>query len=216
MGKKRVLIIGAGASGLTAIKCCVDEGLEPVCLERTDDIGGLWNYTDGVREHQACVMKTTVINTSKEMMCYSDCPIPTDFPIFMHNTKVQEYFRLYADKFDMHKYITFNMEILKVEPTEDFETTGQWAVKIQNRKTEEVKDEVFDAVMVCTGHHAEKNIPTFPGLDKFQGRVVHTHDYKDHKGLEDKRVLVIGIGNSGGDVAVELGRICKQVVLYLI
>ena len=95
--KKRVAIIGAGASGLPAIKSVLEEDMIPVCFERTDDIGGLWNYTPEVRgDGQASVMKSTVINTSKETMCYSDFPIPEDFPNFMHNTKVMEYFRLYA------------------------------------------------------------------------------------------------------------------------
>lgn len=70
---------------------------------------------------------------------------------------------------------------------------------------------MFDAVLVCTGHHADKNIPDFPGLDKFKGKITHTHDYKDFRGYEDKRVLIIGVGNSGGDVATELSRISKQV-----
>ncbi len=73
---KRIAVIGAGASGLTAMKCCVDEGLTPVCFERSGEIGGLWNYTTDSKEGQACVMKSTVINTSKEMMPYSDFLIP--------------------------------------------------------------------------------------------------------------------------------------------
>ena len=84
-----VAIIGAGASGLAAIKCCLDEGLRPVCFERTKHIGGLWHYTDQPIEGQACVMKSTVINTSKEMMSYSDFPIPADFANFMHNSQVK-------------------------------------------------------------------------------------------------------------------------------
>jgi dimethylaniline monooxygenase (N-oxide forming) len=86
--KKRVAVIGAGASGLSSIKACLDEDLEPVCFERTGDIGGLWYYTPEVREGVSCVMKSTVINTSKEIMSYSDFPIPQEFPNFMHNTKV--------------------------------------------------------------------------------------------------------------------------------
>lgn len=65
--------------------------------------------------------------------------------------------------------------------------------------------------MMATGHHAEPYSASFPGLDKFKGRVVHSHSYKDHTGYEDKRVLIVGIGNSGGDIAVELGRIASQV-----
>ena len=71
-----------------AIKCCIDEGLEPVCYERSCDIGGLWRYTDTPVEGQGCVMKSTVINTSKEMMSYSDFPIPANYPPFCHNTQV--------------------------------------------------------------------------------------------------------------------------------
>lgn len=66
---------------------------------------------------------------------------------------------------------------------------------------------------MCTGHHADKNVPKFPGLDSFKGEIVHSHDYKTLTGYEDKRIVVIGIGNSGGDAAVELSRVAKQVFL---
>ena len=124
--KKRIGIIGAGASGLPAIKSVLEEDMIPVCFERTDDIGGLWRYTPEVRDDgQASVMKSTVINTSKETMCYSDFPIPEDFPNFMHNTKVMEYFRMYAKEFGLFEHIRFNTEVLKVEKACDFEETGR-------------------------------------------------------------------------------------------
>ena len=111
---KTVAVLGAGASGLTAIKCCLDEGLEPTCFERTDYIGGLWHYTDKVEDGQSCVMKSTVINTSKEMMCYSDFPIPKEYPPFMHNKYVDKYFNLYADEFKLRDRIKFNTEVKHV------------------------------------------------------------------------------------------------------
>ena len=88
-GKKRVAVIGAGASGLTAIKCCLDEGLLPVCFERVDEVGGLWYYTERVREGQGCVMRSTIMNTCKEMMCFSDFPPPSEFPNFMNQQQVR-------------------------------------------------------------------------------------------------------------------------------
>lgn len=209
----KVAIIGAGASGLTAIKCCIDEGLEPVCYERSNDIGGLWRYSDNVTEGQSCVMKSTIINTSKEMMCYSDFPIPAEFPIFMHNTCVQKYFKLYSDKFNLKKYIQFETEILNINKTADFSKTGQWNIKIKDLKSGKVEDLVYDAVLVCTGHHAEKHIPDFPGLSAFKGKVLHSHDYRHPAGFEDKKVLIIGIGNSGGDMAVELSRVASKVFI---
>jgi dimethylaniline monooxygenase (N-oxide forming) len=113
MKKLRVLIIGAGASGLPSIKCCIDDGLEPVCLERSGDIGGLWNYDNSLAtgDDIACVMKSTIINTSKEMMCYSDFPIPAEYPNFMHNKLVLQYLNLYADKFQLRKYIQLDTEV---------------------------------------------------------------------------------------------------------
>ncbi|XP_062616301.1 flavin-containing monooxygenase 5-like [Saccostrea cucullata] len=210
---KKVAVIGSGASGLTAIKCCLDEGLHPVCFERTDHIGGLWYYTDDARDGQACVMKSTIINTSKEMMTYSDFPIPKEYPIYMHNKYVLKYFNMYADKFDLKKYITFKTEVTSVSRGSDFNTTGQWNVTTKDLTTGETKDHVFDAVMVCTGHHADKNIPDFPGLKDFEGKVIHSHDYKHTKGYEDKRIVLIGIGNSGVDAAVELSRVASQLYL---
>lgn len=109
MAKKRIAVIGSGASGLTCIKCCLEEGLEPVCFERSDDIGGLWRYQENPEEGRASIYKSVIINTSKEMMCFSDYPIPDHYPNFMHNSQVLEYFRMYAKEFGLLKYIQFKV-----------------------------------------------------------------------------------------------------------
>ena len=87
---KRVAIIGAGASGLVSIKSCLDEGLEPVCFEKSGEIGGLWYYRDD-RVDQACVYQSTVINTSKEVMCFRWKFAPVYF---------LQYLKFYAIKFN--------------------------------------------------------------------------------------------------------------------
>ena len=129
---KRVAIIGGGCSGLAAIKCCVDEGLKPVCFERTDEVGGLWKYTQQVQDGHACVMRSTVINTSKEMMCYSDFPIPKHYPNFMHNSMVWQYFKDFAKQFQLNQYIRYNVEVIMVTPAPDFDSTGRWNLKCKN------------------------------------------------------------------------------------
>uniref|UniRef100_H2ZGS4 Flavin-containing monooxygenase n=1 Tax=Ciona savignyi TaxID=51511 RepID=H2ZGS4_CIOSA len=206
---KRVCVIGAGASGLTAIKCCIDEGLEPVCFEKSHDIGGLWRYEEKEKEG-ACVYNSTIINTSKEMMCYSDCPIPDEFPNYMHNTKIMEYFGIYAKKFNLMKHINFNTSVLSCEQEE--KGSGEvWLIR--NEKTKETSDFEFDAVLVCVGHHADPYYPldAFPGIEKFKGEYFHSHEYRKPQGYEGKRVLIVGVGNSGGDIAVELSRQAKQL-----
>jgi dimethylaniline monooxygenase (N-oxide forming) len=130
MSKLRILIIGAGVSGLPAIKCCLDEGLEPVCLERSGDVGGLWNFENSLkaRGEIACVTRSTIINTSKEIMSYSDFPVPEEFPNFMPNKLALQYIRLYADKFKLKDYIQLNTEVrhivLQLRNIESFKLTA--------------------------------------------------------------------------------------------
>ena len=211
----KIAIIGAGASGLPAIKCCLDEGLQPVCFEKTDDIGGLWNWRENPTDGQSTVMKSTIINTSKEIGFYSDFLVPADYPNYMHNSKVLSYFRLYAENFDLLKHIHFRTEIKRVSQVENFAETGRWKLEIKNMESGLTRIEEFDGVMICTGHHAEKKMPRFQGEEEFEGKIVHSHDYTDHRGYEGKRVIVVGIGNSGADVAVELSRISDQVSMMI-
>lgn len=212
MGKK-VAVIGAGASGLVAIKSCLEEGLEPTCFERTEDIGGLWRFDENPEAGRASIYKSVIINTSKEMMCYSDFPIPEDFPNFMHNSKILRYFRLYAEHFQLTQYIRFKTTVCSIKKRPDFATSGQWDVTTE--KDGEQESAIFDAVLVCSGHHTQAHLPlqSFPGIEKFKGRYLHSRDYKNAEDFKGQRVIVIGIGNSGGDIAVELSRTASQVFL---
>ncbi|XP_051731769.1 si:dkey-239i20.2 isoform X12 [Ctenopharyngodon idella] len=211
---KRVAVIGGGASGLTCIKCCLDEGLEPVCFETSDDIGGLWRFKENPDPDRASIYHSLIINTSKEMMCFSDFPIPAHFPNYMHNSLIMDYFRMYAEHFRLKRHIRFQTKVLHVTPRPDFPHSGQWDVEIESKDGQREK-QVFDAVMVCTGHHCHPHLPLkdFPGIDTFKGKYFHSRDYKNPEEWRGKRVVVIGIGNSGGDIAVELSRMAKQVYL---
>ncbi|XP_075472895.1 flavin-containing monooxygenase 5-like isoform X2 [Ascaphus truei] len=147
------------------------------------------------------------------MMCYSDYPMPEDYPNYMHNSKVLQYFRLYAEHFHLLKYIRFKTTVCSIRKRPDFLTTGQWDVITEsNGKQEEA---VFDAILVCIGHHTFPNLPlhSFPGLEKFKGQYFHSREYKIPQPFKDKRVIVVGTGNSGTDIAVELSAVTKQVFI---
>ena len=189
----RVAIIGAGASGLTSIKCCKDEGLEPVCFEQEDSIGGLWYFTE--EERHSSVYRSTVINTSKEMMCFSDFPIPKEYPPYMHHQLIMKYLHLYAKEFDLYKCIRFRIKVVDLKKAPDFEEGGKWEILFQEldgKNPDAVNKEVYDAVMLCVGHHSEPSWPSFPGMDEFSGLKIHSHSYKDFKPFENKKVLVVG------------------------
>ncbi|NWZ96840.1 FMO5 monooxygenase, partial [Nesospiza acunhae] len=235
---QRVAIIGAGASGLCALKCCLDEGLEPTCFERSKDIGGLWRFEEHPEDGRASIYRSVIINTSKEMMCFSDFPIPEDFPNYMHNPKIMEYFRMSPQPFALLRHIRFRVSlgaegevaagaghrgpdtaalcqtsVCRVSKRPDFASSGQWEVVTESDGKQEAA--VFDAVLVCSGHHTNAHLPlsSFPGLEKFEGCYLHSRDYKNPQPFFGKRVVVVGIGNSGIDIAVELSHTAKQVFL---
>uniref|UniRef100_A0A4X2KB83 Flavin-containing monooxygenase n=1 Tax=Vombatus ursinus TaxID=29139 RepID=A0A4X2KB83_VOMUR len=211
---KRVAIIGAGSCGLPAIKCCLDEGLEPTCFEQNDDIGGLWKFqVRNISYLGASIYKSLTINTSKEMMAFSDFPIPEDYPNYMHNSQVMDYFRAYAKHFGLLPYIFFKTTVLSVSKQPDFSITGQWNVITESSGVKE--SSVFDAVLVCTGHHVEPYLPLsfFPGIRKFKGQILHSWKYKQPEHFRDKRVVMIGLGNSGADITVDLSHAVKKIFL---
>ncbi|KAH9513440.1 Cyclopentanone 1,2-monooxygenase (CPMO) [Bulinus truncatus] len=231
-----------GCSGLAAIKSCVEADLEPVCFESSAYLGGLWRFSEEPKNSRGCVMESTVVNTSKEMMSFSDFPAPREFPNFMHHTKVLNYFQMYSERFDLVKYIRFNHEVISVTLTDtsddsqydnnhgdhddgennsqqatssnqdnSFQTSAPriqklWRVAVMDLTTKLTSDQYFDFVLICTGHHAEPNTPYFPGQGIFKGKILHSRDFRKGSDVKGHRHVVVGVGNSGCDVAVELSR----------
>lgn len=221
---KRVCVVGAGMSGLCALKACLESGHNATCYEKTDGVGGLWKYREKDIEGVGSVMQSTASITSKEMSAFSDFPPVGNVANYMHHTMVLEYFEEYAAKFKLYDHVECLCEIVKVVPTVDHADTGQWKVKLKevkntdsfcNKQEGEEKEEIFDAVIVCTGLTVYPNVPSFPGLENFEGKVMHSLSYKHYKGMENDRCLVIGMGSSGTNVAVELARVGKHIPVHL-
>ncbi|XP_077132539.1 dimethylaniline monooxygenase [N-oxide-forming] 2-like [Ranitomeya variabilis] len=210
---KTVAIIGAGLSGLGAIKACVEDGLEPTCFEKSQDFGGLWRFKDEAEDGRASIYKSLVTNLSKEILSFSDFPMPGDFPNYLPHHKYLEYITLYVEHFKLLQYIKFKTSVCRVEKHCDFRVTGQWLVTTESNG--EAKTDLFDAVMVCTGQHAQPMVPldTFPGIKVFRGQVKHCREYKKPLGFDGKRVLIIGLGNTGVDISTELCTRASQVYL---
>ncbi|XP_068448897.1 flavin-containing monooxygenase 5-like [Clinocottus analis] len=210
----KVAVIGAGVSGLTSVKACLDEGLEPTCFESSHDIGGLWRFKEQPEPGRANVYQSVVINSSKEMTSLSDFPAPAELPNHMHHSEVLLYLRLYARAFQLLQHVRFQTSVVSVRQTADFAATGRWEVETE-RSDGHRDTAVFDAVMVCTGHFTRPHLPLqdFPGLESFEGRHLHSWDYRTAEGLQGKRVLVVGLGNSGGDIAVDISRVAEKVYL---
>lgn len=213
MSSKHICVIGAGASGIVCIKECLAVGFSVVCYEKVDYIGGLWRYHESDTDGIASVTRATIINSSKEMSAYSDFPPPKELPNYCHNSQLVKYFDSYADKHGVKDYIKFQHEVVSVVQSDDYVLTGKWKVTVKNLLDNKHSTEEFDGVCVCTGHHVKPLTPTFKGQEKFKGKILHTHSYKRPVGFDDKDVVVVGIGNSGGDASVELSAVARQVYL---
>ena len=198
-----VCIIGAGCSGLTAIKNMVQAGIKNVvCYEQNPWVGGNWKYTAEVGHSSVC--STTHIISSKTLSEYTDYPMPDHYPDYPSHQQVLEYFESYADHFGLRAYIRFNSKIENINKNTD----NQWIVKIENGDSA-----VYDYLLIASGHHSVPRHPQFNG--EFKGEYLHSHSFKNNEGFEDKKVLVIGAGNSGCDCAVEISRVAEKVDISL-
>ncbi|KAH6934858.1 hypothetical protein HPB50_001542 [Hyalomma asiaticum] len=211
MSKKQVCVVGAGPAGLVCARQMLDYDFNVVLYERSSEIGGLWVYHDDDVEGRASVMRSTISNTSKEMSSFSDFPPPKDFPNYMHNTKMLGYFRSYADHFGVTKHVKTKHDVVRVTPAVDYEKTGRWDVLVRDLEKNIDRKETFDAVAVCVGHHLYPNVPHFKGQEKFRRNIVHTHSLKNADKFRNRRVAVIGIGNSAVDAVVDVNYVALEL-----
>ncbi|XP_033099826.1 dimethylaniline monooxygenase [N-oxide-forming] 5-like [Anneissia japonica] len=215
---KRVAIIGAGVSGLVSIKSCLEEEFQPICFEKSSQIGGVWIYSDDDTRGKASAMYNGLVtNSSKEMMCFSDFAYPPEYPPYLYTHHVIKYYRDYAKHYDIEKYIKFNTEVIDVSPTDDNQTTGQWNVTIRQRNQEQFieQTDVFDAVMVCTGKHSNCIMPEYPGMDKFKGQIIHSNTFRRGEDFVGQNILVVGASHSAGDVATQCSHYAKSTYISL-
>lgn len=191
----RVCIIGAGISGITAAKHLIQVGLTNfVIYEKTDQIGGNWVFS--LKPSQSSVFETTHIISSKTMSQFADYPMPADYPDYPSHKQMLAYFQNYTRDFGIEPYIRFNTEVTHAEKQPD----DTWKITLGDGSSE-----MFDHLIVANGHHWNPRWPEYPG--EFSGEFLHSHDYKTAAPFCDKRVLVIGGGNSACDIAVETGRV---------
>jgi cation diffusion facilitator CzcD-associated flavoprotein CzcO len=144
------------------------------------------------------------INTSRERMEYSDFPMPKSYPDFPHHTHIAEYFNDYVDRFGVRDRIVFETGVEHARRGDD----GVWTVTLDTGDTR-----TYDALAVANGHHWDPRWPepAFPG--EFNGKQMHAHYYVDNEDFRDKNVLVVGIGNSAMDIAVESSFVARNTFL---
>ena len=215
---KRVCVIGAGSSGIAAAQVLHARGIPFDCFEIGSEAGGNWRYQND--NGMSSAYRSLHINTSRTLMEYRAYPMPEDLPDYPSHWQIAKYFDDYVDHFGFRDQITFRTEVVKVEPSAGG-GDARYAVTVRGRNEH---DEPLDAevrhyehLMVANGHHWDPRWPepSFPGAESFSGQQIHAHYYKTPEILEGKRVLVLGIGNSACDIAVESSRVAAQTYLAM-
>ena len=190
--KKNWCVVGAGPSGLTALKNLLQVGIHAECLEREDNIGGNWYYGSKA----SAVFESTRLISSKTLTQYTDYPMPAHWPNFPDHRQCLTYLREYARHFDLRDKIRTGVHVKSIEPVRG---KPGWFIHAEGRQPK-----FYDGVVIANGHNREPRFPEIPG--SFTGQMIHACEYKAPTTpfpIAGKRVLVIGAGNSGCDIAVE-------------
>jgi hypothetical protein len=184
----RYCVIGAGAAGLGALRTLLDAGFTVDCFEQTDRVGGHW-HTDYDALH---------LITSRDVTAYEGFPMPAHYPLFPRRDEMRAYLESFAEAYGLHEKITFNTTVLRVEPEEPTGTVGSAGWRVYTDRRDEGH---YDGVLVANGHLWNKKVPHIPGT--FTGKQLHSSEYHNTDDVDGARVLVVGSGNSGCDLAVD-------------
>ena len=183
----KLLIVGAGPVGLGMAAALKAQAIPYEQVDASDGIGGNWRHG---------VYTTTHIISSKKSTAYADFPMPADYPDFPSAAQMLAYLESYARDRGLLGDIRLNTKVVKARPLPD----DTWRVEFENGDAA-----TYKGVVVCNGHHWDRRYPNYPGT--FAGEILHSKDYKRPSDIAGKRVLVVGGGNSGCDMACEAARV---------
>jgi len=204
----RVCVIGAGSSGIASCQVLHARGIPFDCFEKGSAVGGNWRYMND--NGMSSAYRSLHINTSRDLMEYETFPMPRDYPDYPDHFRIAKYFDDYVDHFGFRKEIRFRTAVVDVAPA----ASGGWDVTVRREDGNETTGH-YRAVLVANGHHWDARWPEPPFPGEFAGKQMHAHDYKTPDVLEGRRVLVLGIGNSACDIAVESSRIADRTFLAM-
>ena len=200
-----IAVIGAGPMGLAAARTLQKHGLAFTGFEAHHDVGGLWDITNP----QSTVYQSAHLISSKRMTEFAEFPMRDAVAPYPRHDELKRYFGDFADHFDLRRQFEFSTRVVRVVRAPAGETG--WDVTTSRDGAERTRR--FRAVLIATGtlHHPHQ--PPLPGT--FAGRVMHSAEYKTADVFAGRRVLVVGCGNSGADIAVDAVKQAASVDISL-
>ncbi|CAH9110220.1 unnamed protein product [Cuscuta epithymum] len=225
-GLLRVAVIGAGVAGLAAARELKREGHRVVVYEKSGQLGGIWVFNPEVESDplgldpnrkvvHSSIYQNLHTNLPRHLMGFSDYPFAVTengkLSNFPGHREVLQFLTEFAAEFELTALVRFNTEVIRVERIGGG-SDDQWAVDSRTQElTSEV--EVFDAVVVCTGHYTQPKLAELPGIEKWHGKHIHSHNYRDPEPYRNLVVVVIGNSASAYDISNDIATVAKEVHL---
>jgi dimethylaniline monooxygenase (N-oxide forming) len=195
-----VAVLGAGSSGLAAMKGLREQGLGVEAFERGSDVGGLWRYENDNGLSAAYASLRT--NVSRSRMQYPSFAMPKSYGDFPNHREMAAYLGAYADTYGLRDSIRFRTRVERLEPA----AGGTWRVTLDDGSRRS-----YGAVVVATGLFWSPRLPVYPG--SFDGTVNHSHEYRTPEPYAARRVLVVGAGQSAAEIAVEVSTVAERTFM---
>ncbi|MED6155264.1 hypothetical protein PIB30_003446 [Stylosanthes scabra] len=185
-----VIIVGAGTSGLAAAACLTQKLVPFILLEREDCFASLWQKYTYDRLH---------LHLAKKVCELPHLPFPHNYPRYVPKKLFIEYLDSYVKHFNINPFYHRSVELAQFD-----EVDQNWKVKAMNRSSGEVEEYSGRFLVVASGETSEPRVPRVEGLESFKGKVMHSTGYKNGKEFKDEHVLVVGSGNSGMEISLDL------------
>lgn len=192
-------IVGAGPAGLSMARSLKIKGIPFHVIERYKDVGGIWD----TENPGSPMYKSAHFISSKYLSNYADYPMPEEYPDYPSNRQILAYHRSFAREYDLYRHIKFNSSVQSIQ-----QKGSKWLVKLENGESG-----FYEGVICASGITWSPNIPKLQGIETFKGEVIHSVKYKDISSFRGKRVLVVGAGNSGCDIACDAGVAAEQAFI---
>ncbi len=195
-----VCIIGAGPGGLSAARALKAQSLNYEQFDRHSDLGGLWDPTNP----GSPIYESTHFISSRDLSAFIGHPMPRDYPDYPSHRQILAYLRSFADTFGLRERIQFNIHVVRIQK----DSAARWVVDLSDGTRR-----LYNAVICATGVNWDPSMPQFAG--QFDGEVRHSVTYKHGDEFRGKRVLIVGAGNSGADIACDAANHAQQAFISM-
>ncbi len=204
--QRRYCVVGAGPAGLIMARALRREGIPYDQFERHSDVGGIWDPANA----GSPIYDSAHFISSKFLSYFYGFPMPADYPDYPSHRQILAYVRDFARAFGLYDPITFNTEVVRAEPVAGGAGAQGWEVTLSTGETRH-----YAGVIAVPGVTWHANAPHWPGMEEFAHPIRHTVSYRESAELKGRRVLVVGCGNSGADIACDAARSADAAFISL-